>query len=64
MSDVEKCSNCGSDRVQSLKSGEIQTGDGTPVMATSFECLNCGWHFMHNEVIGDAPTRQEGTDHG
>jgi hypothetical protein len=64
MSDEVKCSNCGSTRVESVRSEELKTGDGTPVLATSFECLDCGWHFIHNEVAGPTPTPQEGGEHG
>lgn len=46
------CPHCGSTLVESQGSREIATGDGTPVRATSFECHDCGWTFIQNEVAG------------
>jgi hypothetical protein len=44
-SEKTRCVNCGSGAVEFRSKRRIQTAEGTPVIAHSFECPICSWSF-------------------
>jgi DNA-directed RNA polymerase subunit RPC12/RpoP len=50
--DPVQCPNCGNSRLEVLSEDDISTGDGTPVVATSYYCVECRWHFIRNVASG------------
>lgn len=55
MAESVQCPNCGSSKLELLSEDDIATGDGTPVVARSYSCVECRWQFIRNETGRPAP---------